>query len=209
MKEGRHLSRNILTCFQRCVLTILLLISCQLNSTRTHPRFISFVIYNFGYILFYSQLCFQELIHSKQKVLPIDIRRIEHEDFIDYEIEFVELSDDDTSYDDKSETAMHLIMNRENSDSEWESNSDKNSDKEPGFPSMVNLATFTDLLMRVRQHHQHKSRDNGDRRGRRRMKVKEAVFGRRVFGRVNMNLTEVESKGKKNKLHDEAGLLIR
>ena len=36
----------------------------------------------------------QDLLTSNKKVKPIDVRKIEHEDFIDYEIEFVELSEE-------------------------------------------------------------------------------------------------------------------
>ena len=72
---------------------------------------------------FVINITFQDLIQSKQKVLPIDIRRIEHEDFIDYEIEFVELSEEESVNDDKHEKAIQVIINSKNSDSETEDDS--------------------------------------------------------------------------------------
>ena len=134
---------------------------------------------------------------------------IEHKDFIGYEIEIVELSEEKNVRDDKHEKPIQFIINSKNSDSEQKSTNDKKYDKEQEFPSMVNLTTFTDLLTRVRQHHQHKSKESFDRRGRKRIKVKEAGFGRSGVGRGDMNQTDIQSKGKEEKLSVAAGFSMR
>lgn len=48
----------------------------------------------------YLKMIPEHLLHSEKKILPVGLKKIEHEDFIDYEIEFVEISEEDDSDDD-------------------------------------------------------------------------------------------------------------
>ena len=123
----------------------------------------------------------QELLASNKKVRPIDVRKIEHEDFIDYEIEFLELSEEtDDNENDKvlSETgektlrAMLSPMYMDVSSHEKinESKASNSSTKLSDDSKEMNLVTFVDLLRRARIKHQ--SKISNDKRRRRRIKLK-------------------------------------
>jgi hypothetical protein len=61
----------------------------------------------------YLKMFPQELLSSNKKVRPIDIRKIEHEDFIDYEIEFLELSEE---IDEDGENGANIILSESGGD---------------------------------------------------------------------------------------------
>ena len=84
----------------------------------------------------------QELLENNKKVRPVDVKIIEHDGYIDYEIEFVELSDDyDYIYD------YH-------EDSEIESASEATTEV-----STSTDITFVDLLKKARNKHRQRLTD--------------------------------------------------
>jgi len=123
----------------------------------------------------------QELLASNKKVRPIDVRKIEHEDFIDYEIEFLELSqeiDYDENHKNLSETGDERLRDTispmykdiSNIKKIGQSKTTNSSTKLRGDMKEKNLVTFYDLLRQVRIQHQSKISNNKQRR--RRMKLK-------------------------------------
>jgi len=123
----------------------------------------------------------QELLASNKKVRPIDVRKIEHEDFIDYEIEFLELSEEmDDNENDKvlSETGEKTLremlspmyMDVSSHEKINESKASNSSTKLSDDSKEMNLVTFVDLLRRARIKHQ--SKISNDKRRRRRIKLK-------------------------------------
>jgi len=123
----------------------------------------------------------QELLSSNKKVRPIDVRKIEHEDFIDYEIEFLELSeenDDDENNNVLSETGEKTLrdmlspmyMNASSNERINQSKASNSSTKLSEDSKEMNLVTFVDLLRRARIRHQSKL--SNDKRRRRRIKLK-------------------------------------
>jgi len=133
----------------------------------------------------YLKMFPQELLTSNKKVRPIDVRKIEHEDFIDYEIEFVELSEE---FDEDEEEAVKLILSEtgehlddtikdmlsssyvNNSDDQTSIKSSNSSSELSEESKEMNLVTFVDLLRRARIRHQ--SKISSDKRRRRRIKLK-------------------------------------
>merc|ERR1719244_1036293 len=107
----------------------------------------------------YLEMFPQDLLDSNKKIKPIDVRIIEHDDFIDYEIEFVELSEEQ--------------FNEYESDTTVDEGDDKNSVSKPksdltkieattqriattvpiSTSTKVTAATFVDLLRRARRKH--------------------------------------------------------
>ena len=84
----------------------------------------------------------QDLLENNKKVRPVDVKIIEHDGYIDYEIEFIELAE---YYED---------YNSDNLDGlEIQSTATEN-------PSIDLLSapelTFVDLLMEARKHHRKK-----------------------------------------------------
>jgi len=116
----------------------------------------------------------QEFLSNK-RVRPTYVRKIEHEDFIDYEIEFLEVSDE-VDEDDKnilSETGLSFnktIVDMLSTRSSVERNNPSISSKLSEDPKEMNLVTFVDLLRRARIRHQ--SKISSDKRRRRRIKLK-------------------------------------
>ena len=135
---------------------------------------------------------------SNKRVKPIDVRKIEHEDFIDYEIEFIELPNDEA---DTNEFISKKTPVSESSQSRAETNriqDDSFSFDRSGVkigrggdnPGEVNLVNFVDLFRRARTKHRSRGRgreadrpgdrgdirsdrgDRGDIRRRRRIKLK-------------------------------------
>ena len=69
---------------------------------------------------------------SNKRIKPIDVRKIEHEDFIDYEIEFVELSQDDSV--DEARPEEFIFKQTDESDSFLDNpNSKVSSDKDQNY----------------------------------------------------------------------------
>merc|ERR1712233_80886 len=48
----------------------------------------------------------QDLLTSRSRIKPLDIRRIEHDHFIDYEVEFVELPEEEESEANESDNLV-------------------------------------------------------------------------------------------------------
>jgi hypothetical protein len=135
----------------------------------------------------YLAMFSQELLASNKKVRTIEVRKIEHEDFIDYEIEFLELSEE---IDEDEEDAVNISLSETGErfndtivdmlSSSYVNNSnidEKSSSKSPSSSSTLseqskemNLMTFVDLLRRARIRHQ--SKISSDKRRRRRIKLK-------------------------------------
>eukprot|EP00092_Neocalanus_flemingeri_P000646 GFUD01000688.1.p1 GENE.GFUD01000688.1~~GFUD01000688.1.p1 ORF type:complete len:755 (+),score=187.09 GFUD01000688.1:310-2265(+) len=98
----------------------------------------------------------QDLLDSNKRVRPIDVRIIEHDGFIDYEIEFVELSDEydsdsviDTGHDNK-EASDKLQTDSIN----VEVTTQKIATTVPvSTTTGVTAVTFIDLLRRARRKH--------------------------------------------------------
>eukprot|EP00092_Neocalanus_flemingeri_P060066 GFUD01071950.1.p1 GENE.GFUD01071950.1~~GFUD01071950.1.p1 ORF type:complete len:752 (-),score=186.87 GFUD01071950.1:584-2545(-) len=98
----------------------------------------------------------QDLLDSNKRVRPIDVRIIEHDGFIDYEIEFVELSDEydsdsviDTGHDNKEASdkiqtdSIHVEVTTQ-----------KIATTVPvSTTTGVTAVTFIDLLRRARRKH--------------------------------------------------------
>eukprot|EP00092_Neocalanus_flemingeri_P025272 GFUD01027404.1.p1 GENE.GFUD01027404.1~~GFUD01027404.1.p1 ORF type:complete len:743 (-),score=181.44 GFUD01027404.1:280-2199(-) len=103
----------------------------------------------------------QDLLDSNKRVRPIDVRIIEHDGFIDYEIEFVELSDEydsdsviDTGHDNK-EASDKLQTDSIN----VEVTTQKIATTVPvSTTTGVTAVTFVDLLRRARRKHRQKNR---------------------------------------------------
>merc|ERR1712128_401184 len=51
----------------------------------------------------YLKMIPKHLLRSETKIIPVSVRKIEHEDFIDYEIEFLEVSEEEESDSDSGE----------------------------------------------------------------------------------------------------------
>ena len=125
----------------------------------------------------------QDLLSSNKKVKPIDVRKIEHEDFIDYEIEFLELSEEmddgeELSMDHKhSDVGSDRIISSSDSvkhssvDHAYNSSMNPHSKGLSEHPKEMSLVTFADLLRRARIRHQSKASTN-DKRRRGRIKLK-------------------------------------
>ena len=82
-----------------------------------------------------------ELLENNKKVRPVDVKIIEHDGYIDYEIEFVELSEDyDYIYD----------YHEEDSDNESEATTEVSTSPD---------ITFVDLLKKARNNHRQRLTD--------------------------------------------------
>eukprot|EP00092_Neocalanus_flemingeri_P025273 GFUD01027405.1.p1 GENE.GFUD01027405.1~~GFUD01027405.1.p1 ORF type:complete len:748 (-),score=176.97 GFUD01027405.1:280-2229(-) len=112
----------------------------------------------------------QDLLDSNKRVRPIDVRMIEHDGFIDYEIEFVELSDEydsdsviDTGHDNQ-EGSDKLQTDSIN----VEVTTQKIATTVPvSTTTGVTAVTFVDLLRRARRkHRQNVSREEQKNRAR-------------------------------------------
>ena len=119
----------------------------------------------------YLKMFPQEPLSSNKKVRPINVRKIKHEDFIDYVIEFLELSEE---IDEDGENGANIILSESGGDfidtivemlSSIYMNNAKDEDKIPVKSSSkssklsdhseeMNLVTFVDLLRRARIRHQ-------------------------------------------------------
>ena len=164
----------------------------------------------------------QDLLTSNKKVKPIDVRKIEHEDFIDYEIEFVELSNDEAvtkefiskktaAVDSESSPSRDTETNRIQDDS-------FSFDKSGGGVAIsraggeVNLVNFVDLFRRARTKQRSRGRQEtgpdsrSDIRRRRRIKIKKdpgarsrgGEHSREINGSRNQIDTSEQSKREQN-----------
>merc|ERR1712106_1252684 len=93
----------------------------------------------------------QDLLDSNKKIRPIDLRIIEHDGFIDYEIEFVELSEEQT-YDYESDSVIELSDN-----AKFQVTTKKTDTNIPlSTPSDWTAGSFVDLLRKARRKHRKK-----------------------------------------------------
>ena len=106
----------------------------------------------------------------------MDVRRIEHEDFIDYEIEFVELNNDEAD----TEEFIFDIEDFSNNSRDKVQNDNEDSESEE-----VNLVSFVDVnTVRSKQRAR-----GGDIRRRRRIKLKRDPV-RNVINDAGNQITE-------------------
>ena len=107
----------------------------------------------------YLEMFPQDLLDSNKKIKPIDVRIIEHDDFIDYEIEFVELSEEqfneyesDTTVDEGDDKSS---VSKPKSDlTKVEATTQRIATTVPiSTSTKVTAATFVDLLRRARRKH--------------------------------------------------------
>jgi hypothetical protein len=111
----------------------------------------------------YLEMFPQDLLNSKMKIKPINVRIIEHDGFIDYEIEFVELSEEqDDDYDTES-VSREDPDNKDTSDkpkvdfTNTEVTTQKIATTIPDSTSTaVTAVTFVDLLRRARRKQREK-----------------------------------------------------
>jgi len=101
----------------------------------------------------------QDLLDSNKKIRPIDVRIIEHDGFIDYEIEFVELSEEhDDEYDSDYVTeAWDDVVPASDRPDDVKVTTPKTDTTVPvSTSSEVTAVTFVDLLRRARRKHRKK-----------------------------------------------------
>jgi len=122
----------------------------------------------------YLRMFPEKFLASNKRIKPIDVRKIEHEDFIDYEIEFVELSQDDSV--DEARPEEFIFKQTDESDSFLDNlNSKVSSDKDQNYSlsedsKEVNLVNY-DLSRKNIKSINPRTR-GGDIRRRRRIKLK-------------------------------------
>jgi len=111
----------------------------------------------------YLEMFPQDLLDSNKKIRPIDVRIIEHDGFIDYEIEFVELSEEeDDEYDDEfvsvTDKGNHNSSDQTTSDlTNAEVTTQKIATTLPASASKVLTAvTFVDLIKSARRKYRQK-----------------------------------------------------
>ena len=153
---------------------------------------------------------------SNKRVKPIDVRKIEHEDFIDYEIEFVELSNDEAvtkEFISKKTAAVDSESSRDTETNRIQDDS-FSFDKSGGGVAIsraggeVNLVNFVDLFRRARTKQRSRGRQEtgpdsrSDIRRRRRIKIKKdpGARTREINGSRNQIDTSEQSKREQNNL---------
>lgn len=135
---------------------------------------------------------------SNKRVKPIDVRKIEHEDFIDYEIEFVELPNENIFK--KADANEFILQKTEISDANRDEQN-KIQDDSIGYekpqsfgsePSKeVNLVNFVDLYHKARTKQRSRS---GDIRRRRRIKLKrDPVRSSAVAREINDSSNQIDT----------------
>jgi len=101
----------------------------------------------------------QDLLDSNKKIRPIDVRIIEHDGFIDYEIEFVELSDehnDEYDSDYVTEAWDDVVPASDKADDVKVTTPKTDTTVPVSTSSEVTAVTFVDLLRRARRKHRKK-----------------------------------------------------
>ena len=157
----------------------------------------------------------QQLLAANKKVRPIDVRKIEHEDFIDYEIEFLELSqeiDYDENHKNLSETGDERLRDTispkyKDISKIGQLKTTNSSTKLSGDMKEKNLVTFYDLLRQVRIQHQSKISNNKQRR--RRMKLKrDPVHVLNVPADTNDFSNQIDMSHKMKQEHNSHRYLV-
>jgi len=111
----------------------------------------------------YLEMFPKDLLDSNKKIRPIDVRIIEHDGFIDYEIEFVELSEEhDEEYDSDYDTEAgdDVVMASDQPEDDVNNVPVTTQKTDTTVPvstsSEVTAVTFVDLLRRARRKHRKK-----------------------------------------------------
>jgi len=127
----------------------------------------------------------QDLLTSNKKVKPIDVRKIEHEDFIDYEIEFVELSEESKEDGSADVAASPAPEHRFTA----------------AGPAGMTLVNFVDLLRRARVRHKAQLSQtlHGDKRKRRRIKLKRDPARAARRGEINDSSNQIDTSQQKKR----------
>ena len=99
----------------------------------------------------------QDLLENNKKVRPVDVKIIEHDGYIDYEIEFVELPDyydyedyygQDYDFGQKVEEELELTT----------TTTESSTSPDPKTPEL----TFVNLLKKARNKHRQIQRENSN-----------------------------------------------
>merc|ERR1712168_1128208 len=107
----------------------------------------------------YLEMFPKDLLDSNKKIRPIDVRIIEHDGFIDYEIEFVELSEehnDEYDSDYVTESWDDGVHASENLDDVKVTTPKIDTTVPVSTSSEDTAVTFVDLLRRARRKHRKK-----------------------------------------------------
>jgi len=106
----------------------------------------------------------QDLLDSNRKVKPIDVRIIEHEGFIDYEIEFVELSEEELDEYNGDFPITTTLDQRQELSTDVKVTTQRTLTTLPNpISTGVTAFTFIDLLMRARRRHRNRNRLKTDK----------------------------------------------
>ena len=86
----------------------------------------------------------EDLLENNKKVRPVDVKIIEHEGYIDYEIEFVELADYYDYYDDENDFGQKI--------------EDLTTTTQGSTTVNLPEITFVDLLKKARSQHRQRQK---------------------------------------------------
>merc|ERR1711874_227651 len=110
----------------------------------------------------------QDLLDSNKEIQPIDVRIIEHDGFIDYEIEFVELPEehnDEYESDYLTEAEDDVVNASDKPENDFKNVKVTTAATDTTVPvstaSQVTAVTFVDLLRRARRKHRKKVSKEG------------------------------------------------
>jgi len=150
----------------------------------------------------YLKMFPNELLAPNKRVKPIDVRKIEHEDYIDYEIEFIELP----AHEENEAGTEDFILKTESSNSKHSDNEiqndslqTENTAKKSEKSKELNLVNFVDLVRTTKSKSKSKtsrSRAVGDRRRRRRIKLKRDP-GRLLTREINDASNQINTEQTK------------
>jgi len=157
----------------------------------------------------YLKMFPNELLASNKRVKPIDVRKIEHDDYIDYEIEFIELPAHDG---DEAETEDFILKtesskssNSDSSDNRIQNGSPntKNTARKSEKSKELNLVNFNDLVRKTKVKTKPGRPRQGDRRRRRRIKLKRdpvrfPVLLQREINEASNQINTEQSKQDQN-----------
>jgi hypothetical protein len=85
----------------------------------------------------------KDLLVSRSRVRPIDIRRVEHDNFIEYEIDFVEMADEPSEGESENLVTSHYRKSEGAGDAL--------------LSGRVDMESFVELLQRARVRHRGKA----------------------------------------------------
>ena len=94
----------------------------------------------------------QDLLENNKKVRPVDVKIIEHDGYIDYEIEFVELPD----YYDYDYYSQDYDFGQKVEDEFTTTTTESSTSPNPNTPEI----TFVNLLKKARNKHRQIQREN-------------------------------------------------